>query len=108
MFSANKIRTGGWGAKFFAVMVMLTSFESYAQNIHAASELIQDQLLAIELAYERLLRDNIETAGKVLVVGKHRGLLTISFINAEPQYGGQTHVVYDPRTKSIVGVLAEE
>ena len=54
--------TGGSGAGFSVAAMMLIAFEGSAQDIHASREVIQNQLLAIELTYERLSADNIKNA----------------------------------------------
>lgn len=79
--------------------------------VHLASaeerQVVMDALAA---AYDATDKALLKNKGKVILIKEVDGRILVSFLKYEHEnmYGGQAHVTYDPATKKVVMIEAED
>lgn len=77
-----------------------------ASTVYASGQ--ADFQLALRQSMDTLSHRRFVLEGKRIVLTPIRKYIVVSFLNIEPQYGGQAHVVYDVELGRVVHIKREQ
>ncbi len=92
------------------ILVLGAFFVSGKGHYPASKEERQSRINALIASYDAMDNGFLDSQGKVIIIKEIDGKVVVSFMGREGEsvYGGQAHVTYDPLTRRVVKVEAED